>query len=647
MKLSIEQHKLQLIKMPLKSHMALTGRKSSLSYNVVSMASGLLLILDLLCVLLAGSFSTLLYLHWFSLFDSVGPFRHEINQAVLIAAVLAPFMLYDQGFGSVASRGKLSALVRIHILRFTVYSGVVLTLGTVSHALQDFSSMWLVLWFSIGLLLTTVTRLMMAQLLRHLQRRGILTEVIAIVGKGPVTDRLVQTLRQNSAETIELLGVFDDKIIGAQHSMIQSSGSLAQLIELGKTRKIDWILLTIPSTAEQRVFSIVQRLKALSVSIGLCPEHVGLSVPFRDINYIGDNLPVWLLANCPQRHRNEMLQGGENYFPRWILTTIAVPLVAMKTIAIWLLEKITDKSPHAVENLSLQFDNYDLAEFTEVAADFGQDRYGYVVTPNVDHLISLQENATFRALYAAANYTLLDSRFLAHLLRLSKGIQLPVCTGSDLTANLFSRVISPDDPIVLIGCRDVQAQQLRERYGLRNLSHYNPPMGFIQSQEEVDTCLRFIESHSPFRFCLLAVGAPQQEVIAHQLKIRCIARGMALCIGASINFLTGDERRAPLWMQRSGMEWCYRLRQAPGRMAKRYLVRGPRIFAILQRTEIMLRQISTPPVPRTVVPRPPVLPEVTQSNQAIVPIVHATEPKHELTHMAHSNTEKRSTNAAS
>jgi exopolysaccharide biosynthesis WecB/TagA/CpsF family protein len=645
MKLSIDQYKLQLVGTPLNSPIAVPV-KSSLSYNVVSMASGLLLLLDLLCVLLAGSFSTLLYHHWFSLFVSDGQFRHEINQAVLVAAVLAPFILYDQGFGPVASRGKLSALLRIHFFHFTIYSGVVLTLSTVSHALQDFAAIWLVLWFSIGLLLTTLTRVLMAQLLRNLQRRGILTEVIAIVGKGPVADRLVQTLRQTPAESIELLGVFDDKIICAQHSMIQSSGNLAQLIELGKIRKIDWILLTLPATAEQRVLSIVQRLKALSVSIGLCPAHVGLTVPHRTINYIGDNLPVCLLADCPQQHWNAMLRGGENFFPRWIITIIVVPLVAMKTLAKSLLKLIPGKSPHADENLSLQFDNYDLAEFTEVAAHFGQDRYGYVVTPNVDHLIRLQEDATFRALYAAANYTLLDSRFLAHLLHLTKGIQLPVCTGSDLTANLFSGVISPDDSLVLIGCRDVQVQQLRERYGLRNLSHYNPPMGFIQSPEAVEACLRFIESHSPFRFCLLAVGAPQQEVIAHQLKARGIARGMALCIGASINFLTGDERRAPLWMQRSGMEWCYRLLQAPGRMAKRYLVRGPRIFTILKHTDIVLRQISTPPVPLTAVARLPALPKITLSNQAVVPMVNATEPTHDLTPVTHLKNGNRSSNAA-
>jgi exopolysaccharide biosynthesis WecB/TagA/CpsF family protein len=196
----------------------------------------------------------------------------------------------------------------------------------------------------------------------------------------------------------------------------------------------------------------------------------------------------------------------------------------------------------------------------------------------------------FRSSYAVADYVLLDSRFLANILRVTKRIRLPVCTGSDLTESLFRDVIGADDPLVLIGCSDQQALQLARRYGLRRLAHFNPPMGFIRDPQAVEACLRFIETHSPFRFCLLAVGAPQQEAVAQLLKSRGIARGLAMCIGASINFLTGEERRAPLWMQRCGIEWSFRLLQAPGRMAGRYLVRGPRVFALLYRAAVVLRK---------------------------------------------------------
>jgi N-acetylglucosaminyldiphosphoundecaprenol N-acetyl-beta-D-mannosaminyltransferase len=235
-------------------------------------------------------------------------------------------------------------------------------------------------------------------------------------------------------------------------------------------------------------------------------------------------------------------------------------------------------------------DNYDLTEFAEIAAAFGQDRFGYVVTPNVDHLIRYHDDSSFRSAYADATYILLDSRFLSFLFRLSLGIRVRVCTGSDLTAKLFNSVMRPDDRIVLVGGSDLQASYLANQFGLRNLRHFNPPMGFIHKPEAVEECLHFIESQSPFRFCILAVGAPQQELVAQQLKVRGKTRGLVLCTGASINFLTGAERRAPRWIQVSGFEWAFRLGQNPRRLAHRYLVRGPRIFALLRKTKIVLRR---------------------------------------------------------
>jgi exopolysaccharide biosynthesis WecB/TagA/CpsF family protein len=234
-------------------------------------------------------------------------------------------------------------------------------------------------------------------------------------------------------------------------------------------------------------------------------------------------------------------------------------------------------------------DDYDLEGFLPVVAGFGTDRFEYVVTPNVDHLIRYHDDPEFRALYADAGYVLLDSQFLARVLRTLQGIRVRVCTGSDLIAQLFARVAKPSDRIVLIGASEEQARLLAERYGLTGLRHFNPPMGFIRDPLQIEACVRFVEAHSPFRFCLLAVGAPQQEILAQTLKSRGIARGMGLCVGAAVNFLTGAERRAPRWLQQHGMEWLFRLANDPYRLAKRYLVRGPRVFSLLRSTNVQVR----------------------------------------------------------
>jgi exopolysaccharide biosynthesis WecB/TagA/CpsF family protein len=241
------------------------------------------------------------------------------------------------------------------------------------------------------------------------------------------------------------------------------------------------------------------------------------------------------------------------------------------------------------ESIALFLDDYDLPQFIEVAAAFGQDRFGFVVTPNVDHMIRYHDNASFRDSYAAAAYVLLDSRLVARLLRLTKGLALRVCTGSDLTAALFASVIKPSDRIVLIGGSVAQAARLAQLYGLSNIHHFDPPMGFIKDPVAVRACVDFVEAHSPFRFCFIAVGSPQQETLAVQIQVRARARGLALCIGASLNFITGSEKRAPKWVQRLTLEWLYRLLQNPRRLARRYLVRGPRILACLRQDRVVVR----------------------------------------------------------
>jgi exopolysaccharide biosynthesis WecB/TagA/CpsF family protein len=256
----------------------------------------------------------------------------------------------------------------------------------------------------------------------------------------------------------------------------------------------------------------------------------------------------------------------------------------------------TDKSLPSMTEHSLpwtiQFSDCDLPQFMRIAANFGSETYAYAVTPNVDHLIRFCDDPSFRELYRTAGFVLLDSRFLAYVLRLVAGLRLPTSPGSDVTARLFDDVIAPDDKVVVIGGTAEQAGILSRRYGLKALRHLNPPMGFINDPALVEECLRFVENESPFRFCLLAVGCPQQEILAKALQSRGRARGLALCIGASINFLTGGERRAPKWIQHAGFEWLYRLLNDPTRLARRYLIRGPRIFLLLPRLHFELCPVA-------------------------------------------------------
>ena len=98
----------------------------------------------------------------------------------------------------------------------------------------------------------------------------------------------------------------------------------------------------------------------------------------------------------------------------------------------------------------------------------------------------------------------------------------------------------------------------------------------------MEEALRFIEDN-PARLVFLAVGSPRQEIVARALAARGIAVGTGLCVGASLEFLAGAERRAPLLVQKAGLEWAWRLAQNPQRLWRRYLVDDLAVLQLLWR----------------------------------------------------------------
>lgn len=224
-----------------------------------------------------------------------------------------------------------------------------------------------------------------------------------------------------------------------------------------------------------------------------------------------------------------------------------------------------------------------------------KDPFGYVVTPNVDHVVrNWRDGGSLAAIYEDAELSLCDSRIVGLIARLVR-LHLPVVTGSDLTSILLDYVIDPHERLTIVGGTAETIARLAQRYGLRNLRHHNPPMGFIKDPVAVLEAAQFVE-RNPARFVFLAVGSPQQEILAREIKRRGLACGIGLCVGASLLFLTGDLRRAPLWMQRTRLEWLYRMAQEPRRMWRRYLYEGPKILRIVSGQVAQQRRPEPPRV---------------------------------------------------
>ncbi|MDE2403600.1 MAG: WecB/TagA/CpsF family glycosyltransferase [Sphingomonadales bacterium] len=219
-----------------------------------------------------------------------------------------------------------------------------------------------------------------------------------------------------------------------------------------------------------------------------------------------------------------------------------------------------------------------------IAARRDAPAFAYLVTPNVDHVVRLARaardggDAMLWPAYEEADLRLCDSRILALLARWS-GIDLPVVAGSDLTARLLGSPLPAGTRIALIGGNEPQRRWLAAAQPQAEVAQHQPPMGLRTNPAAQLEVARFIEQARP-HLTLLTVGAPQSELVAQLVKRRGQAGGVALCVGASLEFLTGEKRRAPRLWQAARLEWAYRLLSEPRRLWRRYLVEGPAIFAI-------------------------------------------------------------------
>lgn len=203
----------------------------------------------------------------------------------------------------------------------------------------------------------------------------------------------------------------------------------------------------------------------------------------------------------------------------------------------------------------------------------------YVVTPNVDHVILLGESPAFRDVYRDAALVLADgwpvvaaSRFL--------GRSLPErVAGSDLVPKFFAAVQDNDDyrerpmTVYLLGAMpgvaDRAAENIHRRWpNVKVVGTYSPPLGFEKDDAQCAAILARIADTQP-DLLVVGLGAPKQEYWVHRFREEIPAK-VALCVGATIDFLAGEKKRAPKWVQRIGMEWFHRMASEPRRLARRY-----------------------------------------------------------------------------
>lgn len=200
-----------------------------------------------------------------------------------------------------------------------------------------------------------------------------------------------------------------------------------------------------------------------------------------------------------------------------------------------------------------------------------------IVTPNVDHVIRFSESQEYRSYVDRADLVINDSRVLSLIASFLFRLRLNCYPGSDLTADLL-KTASQDKTFTIVGATPEDIQVVKSLFNLE-IKHIEPSMGFADDPEEIEQIVSLCSSFQT-DYYLLCVGSPRQEMLAVLLRERGIC-GTILCVGASILFLSGREKRAPKIIQALALEWFWRLINNPKRLGSRYLVRGMRIFGLV------------------------------------------------------------------
>jgi N-acetylglucosaminyldiphosphoundecaprenol N-acetyl-beta-D-mannosaminyltransferase len=199
----------------------------------------------------------------------------------------------------------------------------------------------------------------------------------------------------------------------------------------------------------------------------------------------------------------------------------------------------------------------------------------FVVTPNVDHTVLLQTDFDLQSAYRDAGLVLADGWPVVAASWILRRPLPERVAGSDLAPALFAAATQQKRPLRVFllgaapGVAERAARSIQSRWrAVEVVGVYSPPLGFERNEEENRRILARIKEAAP-QVLVVGLGAPKQELWVHRHRGE-IAAPVALCVGATIDFLAGEKRRAPKLLRRLGLEWLHRMLSEPRRLAKRY-----------------------------------------------------------------------------
>ena len=207
---------------------------------------------------------------------------------------------------------------------------------------------------------------------------------------------------------------------------------------------------------------------------------------------------------------------------------------------------------------------------------------GYVTAAAVNLVMSAHEDPDAHAAVLGATLAVPDGQPLVWALRALGHAGATRVYGPDLMVRFCARAARSGTPIFLYGGRTPEAlgeleRRLRERFpGLQIAGGHSPPFRDLDADEEERVIAEINSSGAAVVW--VGTGQPKQEKWMLKMRGR-LSAPLLVGVGAAFDFHAGLVPQAPRWMQRSGLEWVYRLAREPRRLWRRYARYNPRFLA--------------------------------------------------------------------
>jgi N-acetylglucosaminyldiphosphoundecaprenol N-acetyl-beta-D-mannosaminyltransferase len=218
-------------------------------------------------------------------------------------------------------------------------------------------------------------------------------------------------------------------------------------------------------------------------------------------------------------------------------------------------------------------------------------RREYVCIRDVHGIMQARQDLVFRAIHDRAGMVTPDGMPLVWVSRLRGRPEVRRVSGPDLMPALCAHSLDKGYRHYFYGGKETVAERLVDRLtglfpGLQIAGWQCPP--FRPASNEVDNeTVRRINATRP-DIVWVGLSSPKQEywMAAHAGRIEAAA---LIGVGAAFDVHAGIKKRAPRWVQRSGLEWSYRLLSEPRRLWKRYLVMAPKFVVLIAWDELIRR----------------------------------------------------------